>query len=219
MAASPSVLLPLAVALDFALGDPPSWPHPVRVIGAVAARCEAVSRRALSREILAGGLCWAVVMAVTVGVAWGALALAGALHPLAGDAVALYFLYAGVAARDLGRHATRVYRALEAGNLPLARREVSMIVGRDTDGLDASGVARACVESVAENIVDGVGAPLFWAAVFGPLGVMGYKAVNTMDSMFGYTNSRYIRFGRVAARADDAANWLPARLTAARTAF
>jgi adenosylcobinamide-phosphate synthase len=141
--------------------------------------------------------------------------LAGAtlLHPWLGSLVSILLLYTTIAPRDLVRHSTEVYTPLAAGDLPEARRRVGMIVGRDTAALDEAGVARATVESVAESMVDGVTAPLFFAVLGGPMGAMLYKAINTMDSMFGYKNERYRAFGWAAARLDDLANFLPARLT------
>jgi adenosylcobinamide-phosphate synthase len=127
--------------------------------------------------------------------------------------VSIYLLYACFAARDLLAHSSRVAAALKENDPARARIMVGMIVGRDTAGLEEEGVVRACVESVAENTVDGVTAPLFWAAVGGPLGALLYKAVSTMDSMFGYTNERYFHFGWAPARLDDLLNWVPARIT------
>jgi adenosylcobinamide-phosphate synthase len=140
--------------------------------------------------------------------------LAGWFHPWAADAVAIVAIYTTVAARDLARHSMAVYRPLAGGDLAAAREAVGMIVGRDTGGLDAAGVARAAVESVAESTVDGVTAPLFYAMVAGPAGAMVYRAINTLDSMFGHKSERYLHFGCAAARIDDVANYIPARLTA-----
>ena len=126
--------------------------------------------------------------------------------------VSVLLVYVSLAPRDLARHALRVRRALCAGGLEEGRKAVSMMVGRDVARLDEAGVVRACVESVAESAVDGVVAPLFWALLLGPIGAIAYRAINTLDSSWGYRDARYLFFGRVAARADDAANWLPARL-------
>ena len=209
-----TIALLLALCLDLLLGDPPWLPHPVRAIGRLALFCESLWRRLIPWSQLAGGVTVASVLAGVGGAVLGLLALARSLHPLVGDLLMIYLFYASFAARDLARHGRRVYDALADQDLTRARREVSMMVGRETAGLDGAGVGRAAVESVAENIVDGVTAPIFWAAVAGPLGAMLYKAVNTMDSMFGYKNERYRQFGWAAARLDDLANYLPARLTA-----
>lgn len=204
----------LAVALDAVLGDPRRIPHPVRLIGAFASALER-PLRALFRSAFAAGLVhWLIVVSVAGAGACGIHCAAARLHPLAGDFAAVFLFYLGFAGRDLIDHAARVRLALEAGNLPEARRRVGMMVGRDTENLDQAGVARATVESVAENLVDGVTAPLFFAAAGGPVGLWVYKAISTLDSMFGHKDEAYILFGRTAARMDDAANYLPARITA-----
>ena len=128
--------------------------------------------------------------------------------------MSIVVIYTTIAARDLARHSMAVFRPLAAGDLVEARRRVAAIVGRDTERLDEAGVVRAAVESVAESTVDGVTAPLFFAVVAGPVGAMVYRAVNTLDSMFGHQDERYRQFGWAAARIDDLANYLPARLTA-----
>jgi adenosylcobinamide-phosphate synthase len=166
------------------------------------------------RLSLAGLLVALTVYAVAGLAAWGAIALAGMLHPAAADAVAVFVIYAAIAPRDLARHSTAVRRALAGNDLVEARRRVGQIVGRDTGGLDEAGVVRAAVESVAESTVDGVTAPLFFAVVAGPVGAIVYRAVNTLDSLFGHQDERYRDFGWAAARIDDLANYLPARLTA-----
>jgi adenosylcobinamide-phosphate synthase len=140
--------------------------------------------------------------------------LAGWFHPWAADAVAIIAIYTTLAARDLARHSMAVYRPLVKGDLPAARKSVGMIVGRDTSELDEAGVARAAVESVAESTVDGVTAPLFYALIAGPVGAMVYRAINTLDSMFGHKSERYLHFGWAPARIDDVANYIPSRLTA-----
>ena len=144
----------------------------------------------------------------------GALALAYRLHPAAGFALELLWSWQALALRGLAGESGKVYAELARDDLPAARKAVSRIVGRDTAALTAEGVTKAAVETVAENFSDGVAAPLFYLLIGGaPLG-LAYKAVNTMDSMVGYKNKRYIDFGRAAAHLDDAANFLPARLAA-----
>lgn len=209
-----ALLFGAAFILDLLIGDPSWLPHPVRAIGGFAQVCETLWRRLIPNLRLAGVITVVSVLAGVGGVVLMLIAGGQQIHPLIGDAVRFYFLYAAFAARDLARHSEQVHAALVDGDLPLARQRVAMIVGRETASLDEAGVSRACVESVAENIVDGVTAPLLWASVAGPVGVMVYKAVNTMDSMFGYKNERYRQFGWAPARLDDLANFLPARLTA-----
>ncbi len=200
-----------AVALDLALGDPPWLPHPVRGIAWLAARLESLARR----RTRAAGLAVAMLVYVAAGAAaWGIIRLAALAGPLAADLAAVVIIYTTIAPRDLVRHSMAVCRALAEGDLIEARRRVAAIVGRDTQSLDEAGIVRAAVESVAESTVDGVTAPLFWAIVAGPVGAVVYRAVNTLDSMFGHQDDRYSQFGWAAARIDDLANYLPARLTA-----
>jgi adenosylcobinamide-phosphate synthase len=195
-------------------GDPRWLPHPVRGIGWLAARLETFARRTLGATRLAG-LLTALAIYVAAGLAaWGVIRAAAQIAPLAADVAAVLVIYTTIAPRDLAGHSRIVWRALAGGDLAAARRAVANIVGRDVECLDASGVTRAAVESVAESTVDGVTAPLFYAFVGGPVGAMVYRAVNTLDSMFGHLDDRYRHFGWAAARIDDAANWLPARLTA-----
>jgi adenosylcobinamide-phosphate synthase len=209
-----------AVALDLCLGDPHWLPHPVRGIGWLAARLETLARPVAAdgypraRARLAGLLVALTVYVVTGLAAWGAIYAAGLAHPAAGDAVAVLVIYAAIAPHDLARHGMAVYRALAGGDLVEARRRVAAIVGRDTEALDLSGVVRAAVESVAESTVDGVTAPLLFAVAAGPVGAIVYRAINTLDSMFGHQDPQYRDFGWAAARIDDLANYLPARLTA-----
>jgi adenosylcobinamide-phosphate synthase len=204
-----------AVALDLLLGDPRRLPHPVKIIGSLALRLEAPARRIITTPRSAGVAVACLVIGLTALAAWALLWVAAALSPLVVDAVSIFLLYTGLAARDMIKHSGDVYGALESGSLSLARQRVGMICGRDTDTLDESGVARATVESVAENTVDGVTAPLFFAVLGGPVVLMAYKAVSTLDSTFGYKNERYKEFGWASARLDDVANFIPSRLTAA----
>jgi adenosylcobinamide-phosphate synthase len=146
-------------------------------------------------------------------VAWSLVALAAGLHPWVGVAVELLLLFYCLSARSLADAAMGVWRALVRGDLAEGRRAVAMIVGRETAALDEEEVARAAVETVAENLVDGILAPLFWAVLGGAPLALAYKMTNTLDSMIGYRNERYRSFGKVAARMDDGANWLPARLS------
>jgi adenosylcobinamide-phosphate synthase len=204
----------IAVALDLLLGDPQWLPHPVRGIGRLALWLEMSSRRLLGSTRTAGLFAALSTYVVVGAAAWGAIRLAAAVHPAAADVVSILIIYTTIAARDLARHGMAVYRSLAAGELIEARQRVAAIVGRDTDRLDEAGVVRAAVESVAESTVDGVTAPLLVAVVAGPVGAMVYRAVNTLDSMFGHQDERYCQFGWAAARIDDLANYIPARLTA-----
>jgi adenosylcobinamide-phosphate synthase len=204
----------IAVALDLLLGDPRWLPHPVRAIGWLAVRLEMRFRRTLGGTRFAG-LCTAICTYLAAGAAvWGAIRLAALAHPLAGDFVSILLIYTTIAARDLARHSTAVYRSLAKDEIIEARRRVGAMVGRDTAQLDESGVVRAVVESVAESTVDGVTAPLLFAVLAGPVGAMVYRAINTLDSMFGHLDATYRQFGWASARVDDLANYIPARCTA-----
>jgi adenosylcobinamide-phosphate synthase len=207
-----------AFGIDLLIGDPRWMPHPVKFIGRLAAALESPLRRAIPNAWVAGIFAVLAVLGVTGGTAFLLIAGAGWLHPIAGEAISIALLYTCFAGRDLARHSGRVYQALHAGDLPEARRRVAMLVGRDTDSLDEPEVVRATVESVAENMVDGVTAPLLFAVVGGPIGAILYKAVNTLDSTFGYKNERYLQFGWASARLDDVVNFIPARITAPLTA-
>lgn len=202
-----------AFGLDLLLGDPRWLPHPVRLIGYFAQALESPLRRAIRNPRTAGIAAALTVIGVTAAASWTLLRVAAWAHPAAGTLASILILYTTLAGRDLAHHAMNVYRALKNGDLAEARRRVSWMVGRDTAGLDEAGVVRAAVESVAENTVDGVTAPLFYAVFFGPVGAMAYKAASTLDSTFGYRNERYIQFGWASARIDDVANCIPARLT------
>ncbi|WP_338053111.1 MULTISPECIES: adenosylcobinamide-phosphate synthase CbiB [Prosthecochloris] len=214
MSADLELQLLAAFILDLLLGDPRKLPHPVKSIGFLAVNTEALLRK--YREIslrVAGILAVVIVVGGTVVVTSGVLWLCFSVHPLFGVAASIVILYFSFAAEDLARHARAVLTALEQEGLQQAREKVGMMVGRDTVAMDKEDVVRATVESVAENTVDGVTAPLFYALLFGPVGAMTYKAINTLDSMFGYKNERYMDFGWASAKLDDIANYLPARLT------
>jgi adenosylcobinamide-phosphate synthase len=198
--------LALAYALDVLFGDPEWLPHPVRWFGAMIREGERWLRRAgqgPGEEILAGAALTGSV--VTVAWAMGRPRNAGWQILLASTALAT---------RCLLDEASAVVRALEADDLDLARQRLARIVGRDTDHLNESEIARAVIETLAESACDGIVAPLFWRAAGGVSCAMAYKAVNTLDSMIGHWELEYRYFGRVAARLDDAANFIPARLTA-----
>ncbi len=203
-----------AFALDLLFGDPRWLPHPVKLIGRFAQALEMPLRRLIPWTRGAGIAAVLIIAGSTGSASWLLIKSAGMLNRIAGDAISIFLLYTAFASRDLVGHSYKVYRALRNGNLAEARRQVGLLVGRDTDCLDEAGVTRAAIESVAENLVDGVTAPLFFAALGGPVGAMIYKAINTLDSTFGYKDEKYLLFGWASARTDDAANYLPSRLTA-----
>lgn len=202
-----------AVVLDLVLGDPRALPHPVVAIGRMISFLESPLRRLFNNPRVAG----IALLVTTVGVTYAAAALllkaASAVAPGAGFAVGLYIAWVSLAARSLHVESAKVAKALEHGDLPGARTALSYIVGRETAQLDEPEVVRGAVETVAENTGDGVIAPLFYLMLGGPPLAIAYKAVNTLDSMVGYKNDRYLEFGWASARFDDLVNYLPARLT------
>lgn len=209
------LLVLVALALDMALGDPRWLPHPVRGLGWIIAQSErALRRRCRTHERAAGVLLAIGVVGGTYGVTWAAIHVPGKFHPMAGWGVECVAIYVALAPRDLWQHAARVSEALAYGDLAEAKRRVAMMVGRDVEPLDEKGVTRATVESVAENTVDGVTAPLCFALLGGGPLAMAYRAINTLDSIVGYKTEPYTRIGWASARLDDAANLIPARLTA-----
>jgi adenosylcobinamide-phosphate synthase len=204
----------LAVLLDLMVGDPRWLPHPVKLIGRLAISLEHPLRRSFRAPRIAGTVACVTVVCATIVVTWSLVRAANYVHPLVGATVGVIIMYTGIAARDLARHSSAVWRALARGDIEGARIRVGMICGRDADRLDEAAAVRATVESVAENVVDGVTAPLFFAALAGPAGIMAYKAVSTLDSTFGYKSEEYREFGWASARLDDVAAFVPSRLTA-----
>ena len=202
--------------LDFIFGDPSWLYHPVRIIGKGIELGERILRK-LFREkhlVLAGTVLWVIIAGVSFLIPLGLLFLAQKLHPGVRFALETFWCFQILAGRSLCRESGKVYDRLQEDDLPGARHAVSMIVGRDTESLTGEGVTKAAVETVAENTSDGVTAPLIYMMIGGaPLGFL-YKAVNTMDSMLGYKNDRYLYFGRIPAGMDDIFNYIPARITA-----
>ena len=202
--------------LDFIFGDPSWLYHPVRIIGKGIELGERILRK-LFREkhlVLAGAVLWVIIAGLSFLIPLGLLFLAQKIHPGVRFALETFWCFQILAARSLCRESGKVYDRLQEDDLPGARRAVSMIVGRDTESLTGEGVTKAAVETVAENTSDGVTAPLIYMMIGGaPLGFL-YKAVNTMDSMLGYKNDRYLYFGRIPAGMDDIFNYIPARITA-----
>lgn len=210
--------LVIGFIMDLCFGDPHWMPHPVRGMGWLIGKLENGLRRICPKnqpgERLAGIVLTVCVLLVTGALAYGSLWLAGRIHPLIGLGLESIMCYQMLALKSLKDESMKVYRGLNRGDVEEARYAVSMIVGRDTKPLSEEGIIKAAVETVAENTSDGVIAPLFYMAFGGGAWGAIYKAVNTMDSMIGYKNERYLHLGRTAARLDDLLNFIPARLSA-----
>jgi adenosylcobinamide-phosphate synthase len=196
------------VGLDLAFGDPRWMPHPVRGIAWLAQKSESILRTTPVPLRIAGVVFWAVVVGAITSLVYFTVRIAGSW-------ASVYWIYSLLACRDLDVEALRVIRALNRNEIDNARHYLSRIVGRDTALLDEPEIVRATIETVAENLSDGVIAPLFYLAVGGPVAMAAYKAVNTLDSLVGYRNEPYREFGWASARIDDIANFVPARVTAA----
>lgn len=211
-------LIPLwAFLLDCLLGDPNSKYHPVALIG----RCISFYERRLykikdqaKQKIFHGFLTVVLVIFTVLIVAFLLELIGGTINPWIGYAIDILLLYIAISPRSLATAGLEIANLLRRKKLEQARKRVGYIVGRKTSDLDEGEITRATVETVAENTVDGIIAPLLFFACFGSLGAIFYRTVNTLDSMLGYKNDRYIYFGRVAARLDDIANYIPARITA-----
>lgn len=204
--------------LDLIFGDPAWLVHPVVIMGRAITALEKFLRSRLPKTPQGerrGGFILALALPIgtlliTGGVCW----LFYKISPILGFAIELLWCAQALAAKGLAQESTNVYRELVKGDLPASRRAVSRIVGRDTAALTGEGVTKAAVETVAENASDGVIAPLFYMMLGGAPLALVYKSINTMDSMVGYKNDKYLNFGRAAAKLDDAANYLPSRIAA-----
>ena len=207
----------LGFCLDLLLGDPYWLPHPIRVIGNFIGILEKrMNKKECSEKYLvrAGIGMVALVLLTVLMVTALLLILAYRIHPVAGVILEMIMTYQILAAKCLKVESMKVYNCLKENDLIAARHAVSMIVGRDTGRLDETGVAKAAIETVAENTSDGVIAPMLYTALGGPVLGFFYKAVNTMDSMVGYKNEKYLYFGKIPAKMDDVFNFIPARVTA-----
>lgn len=206
----------LAVAIDRIIGDPRSGIHPVVMIGNLIAYLEGKLLNVQHSPIvkkMAGILLVALVLGTTYGLVWGIMKVMADIHPWAAFFVGAVLLSFTIAPNSLAKAGYEIHSYLIAGDLTQARFKVGWIVGRDTDQLTIGEVTRGTVETIAENIVDGIISPLFFFVIGGvPLAFL-YRAVNTLDSMVGYKNNKYLDFGMAAARVDDVFNYIPARLT------
>jgi len=202
---NPAIILLLAVILDFLIGDPEYKFHPIRLIGYLINRLERFFRRITNNQRF-NGFVFLIVIVVTV--LLFAYYLTNLWWPFD-----LFLVYSSLAVKDLRDKASEIEELLSVKNITEARKSLSMIVGRDTEDLDEKEIARATIETVAENFTDGIVSPIFWYAIGGTPFMLAYKAVNTLDSMVGYKNQEYKDFGFASAKIDDFLNFLPARLT------
>jgi len=207
-----ATLLLCAYCLDLLLGDPRRFPHPVRGIGWAIMQLERLLKRGKA-ERWTGVVLVLIVLSGTYGITVALITFATRLQPKIGIVLQILMLWTALATKDLYVHTQRVFRPLIDGDLLTARLMLSRIVGRDTERLDSSEIVRATVETIAENVVDGITAPIFYALIGGAPAALAYKAANTLDSMVGYKNDRYRDFGWAGAKFDDLVNFIPARLT------
>ncbi|MBS5950825.1 MAG: cobalamin biosynthesis protein [Clostridium sp.] len=206
--------LTIGYLLDLIIGDPQNPLHPIRLIGNLCKRIENYFRKELSNSLkMAGLLTWISVVLIVFIFTNLILKLGYGLNYIFGIMVSGIIIYFCIATKSLKVEALRVVKALKDNDIEEARHRLSYIVGRDTKSLDKEGILRAVVETIAENISDGVVAPILYAGLFGAPFALVYKAVNTMDSMFGYKNDKYYEFGYFPAKLDDIFNYIPARLT------
>ena len=208
------VQIGIAFLLDIMIGDPRWFPHPVRMIGVCIEYCERVLRRLIPSEQVGGIFLTFIIVIGTYLVTYPLLVFFYEIRWSLGILVSIIIIFFSLSTRDLLRETGNVLKALKSGNLKTARKNLSRIVGRDTQNLSEEQIATGCIETSAENIVDGIIAPLFYAFIGGPALAMAYKSINTLDSMVGYKNDRYIDFGRASAKLDDVANYIPARIAA-----
>ncbi len=202
-----------AYLLDLILGDPVWFPHPVKGIGWLIKELERPFRKIIKYERIAGVIFALFVIGVTFALSFIIIRQALSINRYLGMVFSIVLIYTSLAVKDLKVESMGVHRALEKNDIPLARKKLSAIVGRDTANLDKQEIIRASVETVSENIVDGIISPLFYALIGGAPLALAYKAVNTLDSMVGYRNEKYKDFGWASAKIDDWANFIPARLS------
>lgn len=205
-----------ALLLDTLVGDPRSKYHPVVLIGNCISFYEHLlyKKNTITRVQLLLGISTVLLVLMTVMIiVTGLLFIGGTIHPIGYSIVSLLCLYIAISPRCLAEAGIEIANLLRKQDISEARRKVGWIVGRKTSDLDESEITRATIETVSENTIDGIISPLFWFILLGPWGAIGYRTINTMDSMLGYKNERYLYFGRFAARLDDVVNYIPARIT------
>ncbi len=208
------VQIGIAFLLDIMIGDPRWFPHPVRMIGVCIEYAERILRKLVPSEQVAGIFLTFIIVIGTYLVTYQLLIFFYEIRWSLGILASIIIIFFSLSTRDLLRETGNVLNALKSGNLKKARINLSRIVGRDTQNLSEQQIATGCIETSAENIVDGIIAPLLYAFIGGPALAMAYKSINTLDSMVGYKNEKYIDFGRASAKLDDIANYIPARIAA-----
>ena len=203
----------IAYIMDLLVGDPLWLPHPIVTFGKSISKGEKLLNRGQHR-LLKGALMSTILIVSVFALFYALIWISNLIHPWVTAIITGLFFFFGIANRTLIKEGLDVFKVLDKDGLEAGRKQLSRIVGRDTSELSPQQIRTAVLETMAENLSDGVVAPLFWFAIAGIPGMMTYKMINTLDSMIGYKNERYLYFGRVAAYIDDAANFIPARLTA-----
>jgi len=212
-----SILLLIVVALDYILGDPPNWPHPIRLIGIIISRYEKMIRKSEMNLKVGGFILVLLSLSTVLIVTTLILKTAQIIHPLLKIIITIYLLYTSIAAKCLDIEAKKIYKAVNKNDIEESRKKLSYLVGRDTTQLSFEEVIRGVVETIAENTIDGVLAPLFYIIIGFYFGApvqfaLGYKVINTLDSMVGYIQEPYREIGYASAKLDDVANYIPARI-------
>ena len=216
---SQTITVLFAWILDAVFGDPEKMPHPVRIIGSLIQLTEKWTRKAFTNKKMAGALTGLLVTGISFFVTFIIINFAASINLMIGAAVSIIIIFTCLSTRSLSNEAQEIMSSLNSGDVEAARLKLAGIVGRDVDGLDQEQIIRATVETVSENTVDGIISPLFYVFIGGAPLAMAFKAVNTLDSMIGYKNKKYIEFGWFSARLDDVANFIPARLSLVLIAF
>jgi adenosylcobinamide-phosphate synthase len=207
-----AVMIGVAFVLDLILGDPKGAPHPVRMLGKAAKALEKLTRAIFDNQKLAGFVSVLILTTTTYTVSWGLIESVGRVNLQLSFILETLLIYTSLATRSLYDESQPVLVELQQGHEDQARGQLQHIVGRDTQKMNRKQITRATVETISENTIDGVVSPLFYACIGGAPLALTYKCINTLDSMFGYKNEKYLHFGWASARLDDVANWLPARI-------
>jgi adenosylcobinamide-phosphate synthase len=206
-------VIPIAIIIDLIVGDPHNFPHPVRWMGNAITWFEPHFRKLGFSLRHSGGFFAILLIISTLLISLFILSIASSISHYLEVILEIMMVYYAISIRCLNDEAMEVYKPLLSRNIELARKKLSYIVGRDTSELNSEEISRAAVETIAENFVDGVVSPLFYATIFGGPFALCFKMINTLDSMIGYKNEKYIDFGRIAAKIDDYANYIPARIS------